>query len=401
MAVYRSRSLTNRDTTLVQRKYFEGLILGIALVLVLVAFGVACGSQDSESDLVASSRLESVVPPCIPFPGSDTDPCAVQDFFPTFTPHIEATKEIPEVVKTLEQSWLDWSVYPFWATHFVVRATVIPGSTRCGPPVLGVSHSAGYVPEINSLPSYRSYCYVDLAVNEYIIGQGPSRIAVTTGENPSDLGKGSCDDLCRGEGARRVQNTGIEGVEWILFLGGPRHLGQGAWEIEAEFDVQRREDGTVVVVDRYRGVILARSTPENYAVNASRLEQPLNEFRKTATNAYESFVKLTGGLTGTVSDSEGRPPPRLATDAGLLGFNDFMVRTRFNEGAPAPPPPVPGENDPNPDGLTVNDIIATRVAGGIRIPGGLEDTPTPVSALGDEPTAAATAPTPESEGSDE
>lgn len=298
MAVYRQRSLTNRGTTLVHRKYFEGLILGIALVLVLVAFGVACGSHDSESDLVASSRLASVVPPCIPFPGSVIDPCAVQDFFPTFTPHIEKTVEIPEVVETLEQSWLDWSVYPFWATHFVVRATVIPGSTRCGPPVLGVSHSAGYVPEINSLPSYRSYCYVDLAVNEYIIGQGPSRIPVTTGENPNDFGEGSCDDLCRGEGARRVQNTGIEGVEWILFLGGPRHLGQGAWEIEGEFDVQRRQDGTVVVVDRYRGVILARSTPENYAVNASRLEQPLNEFRKTATDAYESFVKLTGGSLG-------------------------------------------------------------------------------------------------------
>ena len=54
------------------------------------------------------------------------------------------------------------------------------------------------------------------------------------------------------------------------------------------------------------------------------------------------------------------------------------------------PPPVPGEGDPNPDGLTVNDIIATWVAGGVRIPGGLEDTPTPVSALGDEPTATAT-----------
>ena len=91
-----------------------------------------------------------------------------------------------------------------------------------------------------------------------------------------------------------------------------------------------------------------------------------------------------------MNDNEGRPPPRLATDAGPLGFSDFMVRTRFIEGAPAPPPPVPGENDPNPDGLRINDIIATRVAGGVRIPGGLEDTPTPVSALGDEPTATAT-----------
>jgi len=96
---------------------------------------------------------------------------------------------------------------------------------------------------------------------------------------------------------------------------------------------------------------------------------------------------LTGGRTGTVNDMEGRPPPKLASDASPFGFSDFLARTRLIEGIPAAPPPVPGENDPNPDGLRINDVIATRVAGGVRIPGGLEDTPTPVSALGDEPTA--------------
>ena len=160
-------------------------------------------------------------------------------------------------------------------------------------------------------------------------------------------------------------------------------------------------DGTVVVVRRHKGAILEKSKVENYSTNLSRLERPLNEFRDLMTDAYETFVELTGGLTGTVNDEKGRLPPKLASNAGPAGFNDFLVRTRLSEGTPAPPPPVPGEGDPNPDGLTVNDIIATRVSGGVRIPGGLEDTPTPVSALGDEPTATSTAPTPESEASDE
>ena len=354
------------------------------------------------TDSVATSQLEVVVPPCLPFPGSDVDPCGRRDSFDTFTPGIEATVQIPDVVETITQSFLRWSDRPYWATHFVVRATVIPGSTRCGPKVPVASHLAAYESGDSNSTAQESFCYVDLSVNEYLVGQGPSRITATTGVNIQGYHYDSeCGALCRAHGAEEVRATGIEGVEWILYLGGPRQLGQGAWDLDGVFDVQRRQDGTVVVVNRYKGVILERSKPENYDVNLSRLEQPLDGFRKNVTEAFAAFVALTGGRTGTVNDKEGRLPPILASNAGPAGFNDFLVRTRLSEGTPAPPPPVPGENDPNPDGLSINDIIATKVAGGVRIPGGLEDTPTPVSALGDERTATTTAPTPESEGSDE
>ena len=115
-------------------------------------------------------------------------------------------------------------------------------------------------------------------------------------------------------------------------------------------------------------------------------------------------MKKTQGRVTTATDLRGRPAALMALDAGPGALSDFVFSTTAIERLdvkPSGPPPVPGENDPNPDGLTINDIIATRVAGGVRIPGGLEDTPTPVSALGDERIPTATAPTPESEASDE
>ena len=384
------------------------------LILVLAGCGVDDSSfaQEFDDSIIPETAipfvsemdlLTVVVPPCIPFPGSDIDPCARRDDFPTFTPHIGVTIEFPEIVETLEQGFIRWSERPFWAIHFVVRATAIPGSTRCGPAIPSVDHYSVYSPDLLVIVDNHSFCYVDVAVNEYLIGQGPARLTATLGESPSyaDYFASQCDELCRRRGAEVYLEAGIEGVELILLLGGPRKLGQGAWDVQGSFDVQRKMDGTVVVVRRHKGAILEKSKVENYSTNLSRLERPLNEFRDLMTDAYETFVELTGGLTGTVNDEKGRLPPKLASNAGPAGFNDFLVRTRLIEGAPTPPPPVPGENDPNPDGLRINDIIATRVAGGVRIPGGLEGTPTPVSALGDEPTATATAPTPESEESDE
>ena len=136
----------------------------------------------------------------------------------------------------------------------------------------------------------------------------------------------------RVDGAEIMRRTGIEGVEWVLFLGGPRDLSHGAWHIFSSFDVQRKQDGTVVVVDRYKNAILLHSEPENYGVNLSRLEQTLEDFRENVKDAFDVFTTLTGGRTGTLNDKEGRLAPKLASDAGPAGLTDFLVRTRLIEG---------------------------------------------------------------------
>ena len=349
------------------------------------------GIAQSSGVITDVSPLRRVVPPCTPFPGSDVDPCQRRDSWKSFNPFVEESIEIPDVVETLEDSLTRWAEYPFWGIHFVVRATAIPGSIRCGPSLPNNDHSLKYLPGQFLDFGNSSYCFIDLAVNEYLMGQGPARITVTMSKNGSGYRSDmECDNRCRVDGAEIMRRTGIEGVEWVLFLGGPRDLSHGAWHIFSSFDVQRKQDGTVVVVDRYKNVILLHSEPENYGVNLSRLEQTLEDFRENVKDAFDVFTTLTGGRTGTLNDKEGRLAPKLASDAGPAGLTDFLVRTRLIEGTPAPPPPVPGENDPNPDGLRINDIIATRIAGGVAVPGGLEGTATPVSALGDEPTATAT-----------
>lgn len=295
--------------------------------------------------------LQVIVPPCIPFPGSAVDPCERRDWWEDFTPHIKTAFRLPEVVSTLREFLLNRAENPDWALHFAVRATAVPGSVRCSP----------------------TDCYVDLAVNEYLFGKGPAVVTATMTDNPSYYAyvpESRCGEQCIEDGAELIRATGIEGVEWIMLLGGPfpYALTKNAWGIGPTYDLQLREDGLPVVVDRYKKQILANSTPENYAPNESRLEWTLDDFRTVVTDAYSAFVELTDGRTGTVNDWAGNPPPKLATDAGPAGFNGFFKRKwdfrGVFRGIPLAPPPIPGDGRRNGDGLRINDIIATRVAGG-------------------------------------
>ena len=291
--------------------------------------------------------LQVIVPPCIPFPGSAVDPCERRDWWEDFTPHIKTAFRLPEVVSTLREFLLNRAENPDWALHFAVRATAVPGSVRCSP----------------------TDCYVDLAVNEYLFGKGPAVVTATMTDNPSYYAyvpESRFGEQCIEDGAELIRATGIEGVEWLMLLGGPfpYALTKNAWGIGPTYDLQLREDGLPVVVDRYKKQILANSTPENYALNESRLEWTLDDFRQVVSDAFATFVEFTDGRTGTVNDSEGRLPPILATDAGPAGFNDFLIRTGLIGDLQQAPPPIPDDGRQNPDRLRINDVIATRVTGG-------------------------------------
>ena len=335
----------------------------------------------------AYTRLETVVPPCIPWPGSTADPCKRRDHWEDNTPGIEQDYDFPDIVPTFEESLLDWGLTrPFWATHFVVRATVIPGSTRCGWTEETLSpyrvYDSGYSRVIGD---GLSHCYYELAVNEYLHGAGPARLTVLTAGNPRRC-EGSEDKECLIEGARYLeQATRYEGVEWIMSLGGPWNLGTTVWRINGFRDVQRREDDEIVAVRTFKDIYLYVSSSDNYELNLSRLEQSMYDFRRVVADAFRNYKAITGGRTGTERDRFGRLPPFFAKDAGQAGFNEYMERTKMLEGldiTPSPPPPVPGEGDPPPSGITINDVIATRIAGGVKVPVGLTDsnpTPTPES----------------------
>ena len=172
--------------------------------------------------------------------------------------------------------------------------------------------------------------------------------------------------------AEREVGRRIEGNEFILFIGHTPDLGLAVWGIASYFrDVQRRADGTVVVVAWSKEYYQDRPS-EFSSLNASRLEMTLEQFKPVVRAAHQKYVDANGGRITTKRDYLGREFPMLLTDASTESLNAFISQTRALEQfdlTPAPPPPVPGENDPNPDGLVINDIIATRVAGGEPIPG--------------------------------
>ena len=191
----------------------------------------------------------------------------------------------------------------------------------------------------------------------------------------------------------RVFGGRFEGWEWVITLRGPDDPNNASWKLLWHRDVQLTDEGTVVAVSWFKRDYIRHSLPEFRDINLERAEMTLTQYRNQARSAYEKYREATGGRIGAVNDINGNPLPFLADDASVKSLLDYIGQIEVVEASEytsKSPPPIPGENDPNPDGLRVNDIIATRVAGGVAIPGGLEGTATPVSSLGDEPTATAT-----------
>ena len=349
-------------------------------ILVLSGCGIDETSFSSEAEL-----LEVVVPPCVPYPGSHIDPCERRDSWPKLNPYVDASYELIQPAPTLDQAYLGL-VNRAAAIQFVVRAIAIPGTTRCGTfNSFGIGFS---IIKGRSGSLEMTHCYVDLAVNEYIVNSGPARLTADIGVWIPEYDQHGLDREARVFGER------IEGSEWIISLRGPSDPNNASWMIRWLEDVQIREDGVVVVVSPRKADYERFSPPEFARVNSERVEKPLSVYRRRAQSAYMRFHLTTHGRIGTVNDVNGNPLPFLVEDATDTSLQEYVGQIKVVEAiefAPKSPPPVPGENDPNPAGLTINDIIATRVAGGVTIPGGLEGTPTPVSVLGDEPTATATA----------
>ena len=178
--------------------------------------------------------------------------------------------------------------------------------------------------------------------------------------------------------------SSLEGREFVFYVVRPNDITTGAWDRTSflEFwDVQRREDGEVVVVAGWAHID-----------DRFDYEFTLDEFSADVRTAMATFVEETGGR---VDDD---PNERMLAKDANLGTLLENLRTygaySVADITPVVAPTVPGETDPDPYGLMVSDAVppASPV-----VPGGLEDMPTPVSVLGDEPTAVATAPTPESE----
>ena len=274
-----------------------------------------------------------------------------------------------------------------FTTHVVLRGTYLPGTVRC---------TSG---NRNRWPSYSDarsgglliYCFADVRVNAYLLGTGPSTLTVavysslyqsvhTAGDDDEDYGLEQLESrrlayeralseggefqydypllgrLPPGEGLGPLRHEyytfdeaqlqfgptvtgppgGIGGREAVLFLSPSYSTSVEAWEVTYTWDVERREDSTVVAIHPYW------FDSETYCW---LLERELPALTRAVTTAHQARVAANGGRIGEDTDL-----PMLETDANRLRqyFSDPKVGG-YAPGVPAPAPPPP------PCGLAVPD----------------------------------------------
>ena len=127
--------------------------------------------------------------------------------------------------------------------------------------------------------------------------------------------------------------VGITGREVVLFVGPAVDVSAEAWEVFDAWDVERREDGTVVAVHPFRDD-WRRAIPDDYQTYRSVLEMELPAFKQAVTAANQERLTEHGGRTAADPSY-----PMLVTDANeLTQFFTDIGAYDHPDGPPAQPP---------------------------------------------------------------
>ena len=285
------------------------------------------------------SYLEEIIPPCVPIDGSDIDPC-----LPVRLPPVEILPNVTTTAFTRIDSFiylLTGKDFPPFTPHIVIRGTVIPDTNRCG---LYPTYIFDYM-ETNSYDSFylnsSAYlCFVEVRVNEYIVGEGPPELTVKMyryflySRYPEEWP--SIEELDT-DASHKISR--YEGKEMIIFLGPIDTRAVEAWSRRAYkrgwWFVQRKNNETPRAV----AWSINRATTDELR---RQLDMPLDELVRQIKEAAKERLTLTGGRIGFDSSL-----PMLVTDANKL--QDFYQQTgAVYEGDEATvlPPPVPGAEEP-------------------------------------------------------
>lgn len=282
----------------------------------------------------ASSYLTEEIPPCTPAPGSFLDPCEPR---PELLSAIGGMIELGDKPSSVQQS-LEGE-YTF-VPHIVLRGTYLPGTVRCAsttfrPPSYELGKLSGW-PLVQ--------CYAEVRVNTYILGSGPSTLTV---EVAHDLIfgvplKGRTDlteemrllwetALTDGGNVSSYDVSPIEGREFVLFIGPSMDTSVEAWKAFETWNVERRDDGTVITVHPHRRYFPLEE-------HRAALEMELPTFTQAVAVAHEARMSANGGRT------QPNPAyPMLVTDANRL--RDYYVEVGaydHPDGPPSQPPPAYG-----------------------------------------------------------
>ena len=337
---------------------------------------VPVSTQTAALDPV-QTHLTEEIPPCTPVSGSSVDPCEPRARGSEITGTLGLSLSDPPV---LVSDLFRLPQTPFYTTHIVLRGTYVPGTVRCTS-----GHRYRFPSYSSPVPRWDPlliHCFADVRVNAYLLGTGPSALTVIVehslyvrrasdndetygleqlesrklayGRALSEGGRFQYDKPLRGvlppDGGvnplRRGPTPagpavvgppgGIGGTEVVLFIRPLTNISVEGWQVSYAWDVERREDGTVVAIHPYRDWFHV----ETYR---SYLEMELPALTREVTEAHQAHVALTGGRIG-----EGAHLPMLVTDANRLR-EYYTAVGAYNDSdlPPAQPPP--------PCGLAVSD----------------------------------------------
>ena len=243
--------------------------------------------------------------------------------------------------------------------HIVVRGTVQVDTTRCELYSVKLPSYSGTSIDISENADY--YCFVDIGISEYLVGEGPPRLTIgihreviwpiDVDDWPDDVDDGLIQTLAH---SRTQTATAYEGRELVLFLQPTGSISVEAWEPDWLFNiwfVQRTDDGIRAVAQE----IDLAATPEI----RGQLDLPLTELetqiRTAATARTEHIAELASGTnvtqpspTGTIRINGGlgdlKPVPLIVTDANQLRAYYTAVGAVYegDQATVLPPTVVPG-----------------------------------------------------------
>lgn len=297
--------------------------------------------------LARSSYLVDPIAPCTPIEGGDVDPCE-RRLYDWWCCQLHIYSQ-PSPWWPADVPWDAYdrlstnSKYGFLHAHSVVRATVIPGTTRCLP-VSGWLFSSiysdfrigGTSPEYDPRPVQEN-CFADVRVNEYLFARGPKELTLLLGFQPSHSDR--FDSVTEHREWIEEQFAQFEGYEYVFELNTPFNLLVRSWHVGAAWDVQRTSDGTVVAVDR-----LAREY-ESKPEWLHKVELPLSELANQVRRAnYEKLTAYNGRV------GEGPNMPVAVKDLNDSKLMEWMLAqdawTLDVDATPMAPPPVPRADAP-------------------------------------------------------
>ena len=247
--------------------------------------------------------------------------------------------------------------------HFVVRGTFKPNTARC------TDGNPDRVPAYTEVSSgllsntVMLACFMDVRVNSYILGSGPSELTVMVWflhyypgelvyyepEEDKTLAKVKENALKLGYNYETWLEDGIDGQgqtagkEAILFVGASHNHSVEAWTQVGLWDIETMDDGTVIAVSPVRD-LWQMARPDEFTTHQSSLEMTIPAFTTAVATAHQARVAEYGGRiqpANAKGKKEGVTLPMLETDANrLTQFYTAAGAYAHEDGPPEPAPPV-------------------------------------------------------------